>query len=219
MDTPDSLVANVGALLPSLSSSQVTGFVNQWINVYGSWFGKTFNQTTQLPEPFTWVITTGLNQCLASYGLTSQVPAGSDTYNALLRAWSRLTPWPFTGGTLQFIQESGFKIGVLSNGDYNTLYTAQSVFQRTNNVTMDVGPFGSDYPVGAFKPHGLIYKQLTNQYPIESILHVAGSPVDAAGARTYGLYAALLHNTNNNSTGACFNLQDISLLPAVLGLA
>jgi hypothetical protein len=73
MDSPDSLVTNVAAALPALSPSDVDTFVGKWLDAYGYYFGKTFNQTTQGPEPFTWVIHTSLVTILEVRFLRKQV--------------------------------------------------------------------------------------------------------------------------------------------------
>lgn len=63
------------------------------------------------------------------------------------------------------------------------LTIATSVFFPT--LTVDA-VYSSDYPVGVFKPLPGIYAQVAEQYGMEAVLHVAGSAIDAFGARSYG---------------------------------
>jgi phosphoglycolate phosphatase-like HAD superfamily hydrolase len=221
MDTPTSLLTNVGAALPALSAAEVESFVNDWLDAYGLWFGKTF-PANALPQPFPWVISDGLSAILAARNLSSSVPQGSPTWNALMTSWSRLTPWDGVADTLAKLQKHGFRVAALSNGDTDTLRNATSIFaQHQPPVYMDEGPFSSDWPLGAFKPLPQIYYQALPYVNGNnaSYLHVAGSPIDAWGARSAGLFAAL-SNGEPPMAGLqpCFLLANLTMLPAVLGI-
>ena len=78
--------------------------------------------------------------------------------------------------------------------------------------------FSSDYPVGAFKPSMEMYHQVLQRYPATEVLHVAGSPIDARGAREAGLFSALLHSEPASGLQPCFVLANITMVPPVLGL-
>lgn len=214
MDTGTSLVNNVQTLLPQLNASQVNAFVGEWVGVYGSYFGDTFDPSTQGPEPFTWVVRTGLTSILAGLGLGEQYPQGSPEFELLAASWSHLTPWPNTAKVLRQLQ-SRYVVAALSNGDHDTLTTATSTFFPV--VQLDA-VYSSDYPVGAFKPLAAIYAQVAEEYGMGAVLHVAGSAIDAWGARSYGIYAALLHESPQPGPQPCFTLPDITGLPAVMGM-
>jgi len=215
MDSPDSLVTNVAAALPALSPSDVDTFVGKWLDAYGYYFGKTFNQTTQGPEPFTWVIHTSLVTILEGFGLNGTVPVDGPVFSTLMQAWSNLTPWPGTAETLALLQSKGILLAPLSNGDHNTLLRAVSTFLPQVNMTGPV--FSSDYPVGVFKPLGPIYAQVAEAFGIDHVMHVAGSGIDGFGARSYGLFNTLLYDHADPGPQPCFVLSNITQLPAVLG--
>jgi FMN phosphatase YigB (HAD superfamily) len=206
--------SNIEIILPQLNSTQVDNIVNDWMGEYGYYFGDTFNATTQTPEPFTWVIRTGLTKILTTYGLIDEIPTGSPVFEDLCASWGHLTPWSGTVQALQKLQ-TRYKIAALSNGDRNTLVTATSVFFPT--LAMN-GWYSSAYPVGAFKPAPQIYAQLAEEYGIDRVVHVAGSAIDAFGARSYGLFNALLQDTPMKGPQPCWPLKDITYLPAVFGL-
>jgi len=214
MATEASLSTNIQTLLPELNASAVQAFVQDWVGVYGSYFGTSFNPATQAPEPFTWVIRTGLVEVLTNFGLITQYPVGSSVFELLAVSWAHLTPWPNTAKVLRLLQ-SKYLVAALSNGDHDTLVTATSAFFPEVQLA---GVYSSDYPVGVFKPLPGIYEQVANEYGFGSVLHVAGSSVDAWGARSYGIYAALLGEAPQPGPQPCFLLKDITYLPAVMGL-
>lgn len=214
MDSGDSMLANVHELLPSLNATELDSFVSDWFGVYGDNFGKTFNPSTQTPEPFTWVIRTGLESILQARGLAAKYPPGSAMFEALCASWGNLTPWPNTLQTLQKLS-TRFHVAALSNGDAHTLRRATSVFLP--NVTMYT-VYSSDYPIGAFKPLAPIYMQATVPFGIEGVLHVAGSAIDGFGARSAGLYNALLHEQPQSGPQPCFVLNDITDLLPIMNL-
>lgn len=216
MQTPESLLANLGYLLPQLTPDQVTNFTIGMIDTYGDYFGLTFDPATQQPEPFPWVINLAVTQQLEAFGLNTTILPGSPTFQALTQTWSQLTPWPQTLETLQLLQANGYLVAPLSNGDAETLINATNIF-RPQVVMNEI--YSSDYPIGAFKPLPAMYAQLANQWGIEHVLHVAGSAIDAFGARSYGLYNALLRDTPQEGPQPCWTLANITMLPAVLGIS
>lgn len=215
MDTPESLLATVGSLLPTLNNNQTMQFIDDWITVYGNYFGMTFNNQTQLPQPFPWVIRKGLVFALTNAGLYAQNPQGSPTFEQLALAWSKLTPWDDTLQTLQTLQNAGFKVAALSNGDKQTLTNATNVFLP--NLQVDY-VFSSDYPVGVFKPNARIYAQVQPyvHYNMEAHLHVAGSSIDALGARSFGIFAALVDEEPMPGVQPCFLIKSLSDLIPIL---
>lgn len=221
MDTPDSLVTNVAAVFPSFSQDQLQSFVGDWLDAYGFWFGKTF-PSNALPEPFPWVIENSLVTILASRNLS--VPRGSPTWDQLVSSWARLAPWQGVADTLHVLQQNGYKVAALSNGDAATLRQATSVFaQHSPPVYMDACPFSSDWPLGAFKPLPQIYYQalaaLGGNSSSPHYLHVAGSSIDAYGARSAGLFAGLSNGeTPMPGPQPCFVIANLTMLPAVLGI-
>jgi FMN phosphatase YigB (HAD superfamily) len=75
--------------------------------------------------------------------------------------------------------------------------------------------FSSNYPVGSFKPNPGMYAQVAAVISPEKILHVAGAPIDALGAREFGLYSALLHEKPLPGAQPCFVFPDITGLLSV----
>ena len=137
----------------------------------------------------------------------------------LILAWGKLTPWPGTYDVLAKISNSSsIALAPLSNGDVGTLNAAMAVFQPH---TIPKFLFSSDFPIGAFKPDSAMYKQLLADHgvTVEQVLHVAGSPTDAQGARKAGLFSALVYNKPIPGVYApCFSLKNITDLLPVLGL-
>jgi phosphoglycolate phosphatase-like HAD superfamily hydrolase len=213
MDSPTSLLHNVVEIVNG-SSSEAKYVVDRWLTAYGSYFGDTFDSRVQGPEPFQWVIRTSLPPLLSHVGLAPQCPQGSPCFERLCAAWGQLTPWPHTADVLTRLAPH-FAIGTLSNGDAKTLTNAVSIFTPPVHFAYI---FSSDYPVGAFKPNARIYEQALAAVGADAVLHVAGSAVDAAGARAAGAFVALLRDTPTRGHEPCFALSDITGLPAVLNV-
>eukprot|EP01039_Chlorochromonas_danica_P006694 gene6694-7401_t len=214
MDLDTSLKSSVAKILPSLSQQQVKSLAEQWENAYGDYAGTVFDESVTGPSPFQWVISTSLTSILQKMAIT----VTSDEFNALLAAWGDLTPWQGTQEALETIYNAKFTLGTLSNGDKETLSRAMKVFAPS--VTFSYF-FSSDFPVGSFKPDVAMYRQLseTTGLTAEQILHVAGANIDGWGSRDAGLYSALLRSPPYPKLPLpCFLLDDISELPAVLGL-
>jgi len=78
---------------------------------------------------------------------------------------------------------------------------------------------GSDFPVGSFKPDAAIYNNVLSEISANEHLHVAGSSVDAWGARKAGMFSALLRSSvYPEQPYPCFLLKDVKDLPTLLGL-
>lgn len=214
MDTETSLDKSVSQILPRLSASEVDSLVNQWMNAYGGYAGTVFNETVTGPSPFQWMLSTTLD----SIDTSMKLNLSKDEHDALIAAWGNLIPWPATKETLQKLHSAGISTSPLSNGDVTTLTNAMGVFLP--EVPMKF-IFSSDFPVGSFKPDSRMYAQLLQDHgvTVEQVLHVAGAPSDAQGARQYGLFAALVYNTPiPGQYKPCFALKNITELSAVLGL-
>lgn len=120
MNTYPSLLSNVGTMIPQANASVVESIVGDWVGVYGDWFGRVFNASTQQPQPFIWVVRTGLTSILAAHGLANDIPTDSPQFNALCAAWAHLNPWPSTAKVLRQLQ-SRYKVAALSNGDHDSV--------------------------------------------------------------------------------------------------
>jgi len=218
MSTQTSIETNIRMILPTLPNSNVTAFANNWINDYGSNAGQVFNNQTQLPQPFTYVIRTSLISILTKQNLISLYPPGSNIFETLLNyCWSHLTPWSNTLNTLEILSKY-YLIGALSNGDTVTLRNITNIFLPTVSFSYI---FSSDYPIGAFKPNIRIYNQLLQVgFNINEIVHIAGSATDASGARAAGLFGGLLRDSPSGGVNKpCFSFPDITYLPAFFNIS
>ncbi len=190
----------------------MNSFVNDWESGYSSYAGVVFDETVTGPSPFQWVIRTSLDQILKDMQLT----VTTEEYEALVAAWGQLTPWAGTEGVLAQLYNANFTVAALSNGDHNTLISATSVFKSTSPFS---NWFSSDFPVGSFKPDEAMYNQVLKTIAPENHLHVAGASTDGWGSRKAGMYSALLRSKKYPLPPyPCFLLDDITDLPAVLGL-
>ena len=214
MDLDTSLKINIADIVPTLNQKEVNSIAEQWENAYGSYAGTVFVESVTGPSPFLWVLETSLTEIL--YNMSISVT--KDQFSDLIDAWGHLIPWPDTANVLTQIYNAGFKVATLSNGDVGTLTTAMQVFAP--NVSFSYY-FSSDFPVGSFKPDEAMYNQVqpaTSLNP-NQILHVAGASIDGWGARNAGLYSALLSSPPYPKPPLpCFLLDDITELPAVLGI-
>jgi 2-haloacid dehalogenase len=101
---------------------------------------------------------------------------------ALVGAWERLPAWPEAAEVLAEVRRRPNALGVLSNGDYGMLDALMRTFPvRFDRIVSVEG--------GKFKPHPSVYRKTLAEMGIsaEDLLHVAGSPSDAAGATAAGL--------------------------------
>jgi len=101
---------------------------------------------------------------------------------ALVAAWERLPAWPEAAEVLAEVRRRPLALAVLSNGDYGMLDALMRTFPvRFDRIVSVEG--------GKFKPHPSVYRKTLAEMgvPAEDLLHVAGSPSDAAGATAAGL--------------------------------
>jgi len=225
MSWEESMLRNVATILPQYNSSQISELVYTWEYAYGDAAGTIWNEGDTGAFPFSWLISNSLEDIsreLNMYFTPSE-------FHDLVMAWGHLTPWKGTQESLEILAKANLDIGVLSNGDWRTLESDVSIF--TSPVKFKY-VFPSDFPVGAFKPQAAMYHQtLTLGYEISEILHVAGGTGDASGARDAGLFSVYLTKTyqkrgdhlfddsaDGKSSQPCFVINDISELPAILGL-
>ena len=215
MDLDTSLKKNIAEIVPSLNRSEVDSIAEEWEAAYASYAGTVFIESVTGPSPFLWVLETSLTEILN----TMTIVVSKEQFTALVDSWGHLIPWADTASVLTQIYNAGFKLATLSNGDVGTLKTAMQVFAP--NVTFSYY-FSSDFPIGAFKPDEAMYNQVQPATSLSAVefLHVAGASSDGWGARSAGLYSALLSSPPYPKPPLpCFLLKDITELPAVLGLA
>ncbi|MDJ0270925.1 MAG: haloacid dehalogenase type II [Aigarchaeota archaeon] len=114
---------------------------------------------------------------------TFAVSVSSSALSELISAWYELRPFPDVIPALRRLSEMGYMLAPLSNGDNDML---QSLVKRLD-VRFDA--IFSAENVGVYKPHPAIYEQAVKAWNIrpEEIMHVAGSPFDAIGSKSYGL--------------------------------
>ena len=225
MQTEASLNNATASAIPQASSSDVTTIVNNWINCYGSYASppSPFDPTSQTPQPFPWVMHRCLWQALNTSGYGVSDGPGTPAFATLVLAWSTLTPYDGTAAALQQLANAGLLLGALSNGDRQALANATSVFLPGVRFWR---VFPSDYPVGVFKPDADMYAQVAHAaaemgWGPDAILHAAGSPTDAQGARKYGLLSVLIAHGNSPDPppDPCAVFQDISSLPGYLNVS
>jgi FMN phosphatase YigB (HAD superfamily) len=197
-----------------LTSKQVNSLTQQWESAYGGYAGTVFDESVTGTEPFQWMLRSTLPPILSSMKIT----VTDAEFEALIACWGNLVPWTGTTETLQKVFDAGYHIGTLSNGDQGTLKNAMSIFTGVKFSYY----FSSDFPnAGSFKPDHAMYDQLPrlSSYSVEEILHVAGANSDGWGARSAGLYSALVGSPPYPKQPLpCFLLKDITELTTVLGI-
>ena len=219
MTTSSDLSRSVSNALPALRNV-ASSIAGDMLSYYASFMdngGFVFNSSIHIPEPFVWVTRKGLEQAFANRAPTcgSNCSPGSPAFEFLAAyAWGNLTPHTDVIPALRRISTK-YEIGVLSNGDDDTLSIATSQFA---NIGITAKRFGSDYPVGVFKPQRAIYEQLlSNGYTLENVLHVAGGEFDAVAAHSVGFLSSVGRGSGS-SQDVCFYLPDLTLLPEILGI-
>ena len=108
------------------------------------------------------------------------------TRAALVAAWDELSPWPEVPSVLSSLDRRGARLALLSNGDVDML---NALSQR---LPVSFDHIFSSEQAGKYKPHPAIYGLAVSRTGIEPqrILHVAGSALDALGAKSFGLCCA-----------------------------
>jgi FMN phosphatase YigB (HAD superfamily) len=154
MLTESSLHRNIAALLPSLSSTDVSKFTDSWLDAYASYLGESISPSVT-HQFFQWVIRSSLVRILDSYGLSTVVLEGSTTFDLLVSAWGKLQPRPGATEVLAKLSKK-YQLGLFSNGDKSTLQAALRIFPSSVNISLILS---SDYPVHCFEPCPAIYAQ------------------------------------------------------------
>ena len=135
---------NVKDIVPYLSDSQVSDLVTKWINAYGSYGDKSFDESITGPYPFVWVTSTNLDKVSHDMGLHFS----PEEFDALVKSWGDLIPWDGTQETMEILAANNFTLAALSNGDTDTLTRAVSIFGPNAPFKYI---FSSDFPeVGRF---------------------------------------------------------------------
>ena len=119
----------------------------------------------------------------ARYVLRSFGPEiGPAEMEALAGAWEHLPAWPDAAEVLAEVRRRPPALAVLSNGDHGMLAALMRTFPvRFDRIISVEG--------GKFKPHPSVYRKALTEMNVrpDDLLHVAGSPTDAAGATAAGL--------------------------------
>jgi 2-haloacid dehalogenase len=103
-----------------------------------------------------------------------------------MTAWQKLEWWPDVEEVLTTLKARGYLIGLLSNGDEAML---QALAAR---LPVACDHIFSSEEAGVYKPHPDIYALPLRRLGLtaEEVLHVAGSRIDAMGAKAAGLRCA-----------------------------
>eukprot|EP00164_Ancoracysta_twista_P001452 GFYU01001892.1.p1 GENE.GFYU01001892.1~~GFYU01001892.1.p1 ORF type:complete len:293 (+),score=73.21 GFYU01001892.1:39-917(+) len=203
MDTAKTLSSECSSILvrAGVSSSTAKQVGNSWISKYSTL--KDLNGYLRMPgvkvetdSVFQLMVRSTLEETLSE----QRVNVNVDTFDALVGIWSNLKPLRDTLEALNKLRSmknidgsSRFRLGVLSNGDFNSIAASSTVFHP---FTFDF-ILGSD-GAGVFKPEPELYEQILQHYPDvtkEEVLHVAGAGFDAIGAKIFG-YQVGWHNYN-----------------------
>jgi len=214
----ESLFRNIAQILPNITRQQVEGVVGDWENVYGDHLGLSFDVNVTGVHPFRWMLNQSLPQILQQNNITEDINA--TTITNLIDSWGNLILRPSAKSTFMNLSNAGYLVGPLSNGDDEIVSHAFSA------LSPEVKPayvFTSDYPVMCFKNCTGMYHNVLNVsgFSVNEVLHVAGSMYDGRGARTAGLFSAVLkpdshHRHNNTANYPCFILNDLSDLLSIL---
>jgi len=107
----------------------------------------------------------------------------------IIKGFTNLVPRQKAVDLINKYNSEGIAIGILSNGDKETLDNISAKFP---DIKFQI--FCSDYPIGCFKPCKKMYMQLLDYYDIDDILHIAGSEYDKKGAESVGIKSILIED-------------------------
>lgn len=98
----------------------------------------------------------------------------------LVSAWGDIKAWPEAQKVLNEVQNRGYKIAILSNGDDDML----EPLKKSTGINFDY-IFGAEQ-AQHYKPNPAIYAVPFKKLGLkrEDLLHVAGSPFDMMGAKS-----------------------------------
>lgn len=175
-----------GSLTPVLTDAlgdkaPVSAIMSSWRSAQLSIAGSS-NVLPRGRIPFREATRLALDYALGSHGAACDVA----TRNALVRAWDELEPWPEVPGVLTSLSKRGSRLALLSNGDVDMLDALASRLPVSFEYIL------SSQQAGKYKPHPDIYALATQETGLapDRILHVAGSALDALGAKSFGLACA-----------------------------
>lgn len=202
MDTRTAIRNNVRrTAMPFLTQNQCDRLANAWV-LFFKQYGMEYNSLLKnkgahfpIDNPFQLVIQVGLNTTLGDLRAPELHPL---VKTELLKAWRNLVPWERTGWVLSQLRNMTlldgttrrFKLGVLSNGDRETMEDACKIFEKDDNFKFDYMIGSSDS--GLFKPEPQFYEVIEKKFGFKrhEVLHVAGARYDALGAKVYGYRVA-----------------------------
>lgn len=109
----------------------------------------------------------------------AQTPQRTEQF---MNIWFCFDPWPEAKEVIEALQQKGYRVGMLSNGDTAML---RALAQHCGILFDEIF---SAQTAQAFKPHAKIYSQVAKKLGLnpEEHLHVAGSMFDVMGAVSHG---------------------------------
>jgi len=142
-------------------------------------------------------------------------PLSAEEMRRLVEAWEHLPPWPEAVDVLREVRRRSVTLATLSNGDR----TMQEALMGTLPVRIDriLSTEG-----GKFKPHPSVYRMALAELGVraEELLHVAGSPTDAAGATAAGIRTVWINRAGDAVIDARFipwrEVADLRIVPDLL---
>tara|TARA_B100000029_G_C17245722_1_gene840775 strand:- start:135 stop:797 length:663 start_codon:yes stop_codon:yes gene_type:complete len=113
----------------------------------------------------------------------------------LLKLYKVLSPFPEVKETLKKLNESNYKLAILSNGTPDLLKQLV-INNELENIIDDIF---SIEEVGIFKPDAKVYDLPINKYKIQKneVIFLSANTWDVSGAGNYG-YNSVWVNRNNN---------------------
>jgi len=251
MDTVASLQSQA---VPILSADQVSqnmtrkdmdAFIKSWASQYSGYVGvvNALQHNNELQWADKDLFKMMLNITLEHTCIDKDLALQPSSKMALIDAWKHLRPWRQTVSTLQALHaargidgQPRFRLAALSNADYEFLRAGCRDLEVESGISFDAYLGCDGLGVAGlclFKPEPAFYEQVRNLVLRpgynwkHKVLHVAGAPYDANGARAFGFRTAWNANSSHPAffdyTGTGTNvpdliLHDIGELPAALGL-
>eukprot|EP00929_Paragymnodinium_shiwhaense_P107334 TRINITY_DN7342_c0_g1_i1.p1 TRINITY_DN7342_c0_g1~~TRINITY_DN7342_c0_g1_i1.p1 ORF type:complete len:305 (-),score=54.16 TRINITY_DN7342_c0_g1_i1:179-1093(-) len=251
MDTGASLKDNAATILAAntntknLTRDEVDKFVGHWVSQYPGYVGvvNSLQQNTALAwgdkDLFKMMLNITLDFTCAEQALDLTL----ETKQKLIESWKHLRPWRNTAKMLKALHaarrpdgQRRFRLVALSNADFEFLQGGCADLEAEAGVKFDAYLGCDDLGVGGvclFKPAPSFYNQTRSLLHNpgtdwkRKVLHVAGAPYDASGAKAFGLRT--IWNSNRTAplffdyTGTGKNVPEVILheigeLPKALGI-
>ena len=210
----EGLFTKAKSVLSTQDDASLYSFVDQWVKFYDDTAGNEFNVSIG-KDPFLLVIDDGLIKVLSNLSWTLDAVQK----NALLNAWGELTPYPLAIQTLQQLNFSGFRVGMLANANGATLTRLNDILIAANSPSMDYR-FSSDFPSGSFLPNQKRFPPIVSATTLTDtqFLYVSGTPFDASGTRGLGVLTVLAVGQPDASqtNQPCFAYSDVSSIVPLL---